>query len=83
MRTVAMKARFRVDGLAAPGAAARLEAALLAISGVIRVRFDPIPPAATPTSAGTITVSFKPGAVVPEALLAAIKAAGFTGVTSL
>lgn len=83
MRTIALKARFRVDGLAAPGAVARLEAALLALPGVVRVRVDSIPPAASPASAGTITVVFRPGAVRPAALQGAIRAAGFPGVTAL
>lgn len=83
MRTVAIKARFRVDGLAAPGATARLEAALTAVQGVLRVRFDPIPPAAAPSSAGTLTVLYQPGTVGPETLHAAIRAAGFTGITTL
>lgn len=83
VRTVAMKARFRVEGLAAPGAVARLEAALLALPGVVRVRVDPVPPAASPASNGTITVVYTPGAIRPEQIHGGIRAAGFPGVTAL
>lgn len=71
------KVRFRVEGMGAAGARERVEATLQGLPGVVRVRSDPVPPAAAPASTGTVTVVYQPGALGSGAIADALVNGGF------
>lgn len=79
----ALKVRLRVPGAGQPPARTRAEDALRRLDGVVRVRFEPVPPAALPGTAVLVTVVYRPERIRPPAMVQALEAAGFAGTVLL